>query len=247
MPIPLILFIILLGFLPSCVWLFIYLKKDCHPEPRRLLVETFFFAILLAPLAIAAQWLFAHLLVTVIPGFDVGDSSVFYLWAAFAEEIIKFLVVYYLIIHRPEFDEPIDAMIYLITAALGFAAIENVLVLFKNAPDGLTITFQLILLRFIGATLLHALSSSLLGYFLGLSWFFQHHSRKFLWFGIASATLFHFSFNMILLKLNSFSAILTSSALLLLMMFFVSILFTKMRERSASRLSTREPWPYEGV
>ena len=45
------LFYILLSFLPSLIWLSFYLKKDKHPEPRRMVVKIFIWGMLLAPLA----------------------------------------------------------------------------------------------------------------------------------------------------------------------------------------------------
>lgn len=237
---PISFFLICLGLIPSGVWLVLYLGKATHPEPRKLLAETFFLAILVAPLAIVAQWGFAHFLLQLAPSYNVGNSSIFFLWAAFAEEMLKFLVVFYLIIHRPDFDEPVDAMIYLITAALGFAAIENIIVLFKNIPDGFTITLQVFIMRFFGATLLHALSSALLGYFLALSWFYHHHSKKFLWTGIILATLFHFSFNSLLVNFTPLWGFFSSFGLLILMAILISILFTKIKARSSGRLSTVE-------
>lgn len=236
-----IIVLIAVGFLPSLLWLRFYLAKDCHQEPKGLILKTFFLGMLLAPLAVAAQWLFGYIVTRYAPGYPINDSSAFFLWAAFVEEVVKFLAVYYLVIHNSEFDEPIDAMLYLVTAALGFAALENILVLFKNIPDGVTITAQVLVLRFFGATLLHTLSSGLVGYFLALSWFYHHHSRKFLWFGIAVATLFHFLFNILLLNFSPTNGFLASSGLLVIMLFLVSILFTKVSDRSPSRLSTVPP------
>ena len=48
------------------------------------------------------------------------------------EELLKLLAVYYYTYRRPEFDEPLDGVIYGATAALGFAAIENVVYLAQN-------------------------------------------------------------------------------------------------------------------
>ena len=229
------------GFIPSFLWLNFYLRKDCHPEPKRLIILTFALGMLVAPLAVAAQWLFSYAAGLFAPTMNIADSSVFFLWAAFTEEAVKFLAVFYLVMHVPDFDEPVDGMIYLITAALGFAAIENMLVLYKNFPDGISVTLQILALRTVGATLLHALSSALVGYFVALAWFHHHHSRKFLWFGIACATVFHFSFNVLLLHLSAFEGVLSSSVILLLMMALISILFSKIRDRSGSRLLSTQP------
>lgn len=217
------------GFLPSLLWLHFYLRKDIHPEPKRRLIETFLLGMLLAPLAVAAQWLFVSVV-------GSSDSSGFFLWGAFAEEVVKLLAVYYLVIHIPEFDEPVDAMIYLITGALGFAAVENILVIYKNIPDGISLTVQILALRTIGATLLHALSSAIVGYFLALAWFHEPHRSKLIWFGVVCATVFHFSFNILLLNFSALQGIVSSSIVLLLMMALISILFSKLQSRSNTKL-----------
>ncbi len=237
-----------MGILPSLLWLRFYLHKDCHPEPRAMIVKTFLLGILLAPLAVAAQWLFGASMNLLATSYAVGDSPAFFLWAAFVEEIVKFLVVYYLVLHDPNFDEPVDGMIYLITAALGFAAIENILVLFHNMGGGteacilgLQNMWCVLGFRTVGATLLHTLSSGLLGYFLALSWFYHHHQKKFIWFGIAIATLTHFAFNYLLLNLSPFLGLASSTGLLIVLLILIAILFTKVRDRNPSKLSTQLP------
>jgi RsiW-degrading membrane proteinase PrsW (M82 family) len=46
-------------------------------------------------------------------------------WIGINEETWKFLATVHLVKKLPEFDEPLDGMIYAMTVALGFAAIEN--------------------------------------------------------------------------------------------------------------------------
>jgi protease PrsW len=148
------------------------------------------------------------------------------------EESIKLYAVKLMILHNPEFDEPIDAMIYMMAAALGFAAIENVLIVFQTTPDGVAVTINTLILRFIGATLLHALASGLLGYFLAVSWFFQHHRKKLMVIGLLLATVFHFAFNITIFAFEGqITALLYTTALLLAMAFLVSILFDRLKDR----------------
>src|SRR3989344_3254812 len=125
--------LITLGLTPSLVWLYFYSRKDCHPEPKNLLAQTFLMGIIISPIAILLQFSFAQLASTAtgISQAATQGSSYFFLWAAAVEEVIKFYAVRMLILRNPEFDEPIDAMIYMITAGLGFAAMENILVMFR--------------------------------------------------------------------------------------------------------------------
>jgi protease PrsW len=164
-------------------------------------------------------------------GFLMPNSPEFFMWSAFVEEMVKFYAIKIMVMDNPEFDEPIDAMIYMIAASLGFAAIENTLNVFQTAPDGLATTVNTLILRFIGATLLHTLSGGLLGYFLAISWFFRHHKKKLIITGMLMATLFHFTFNMVIFTFEGqVSALLYTTSLLLGMAFLISILFDRLKD-----------------
>ncbi|OGM98286.1 MAG: hypothetical protein A2915_04185 [Candidatus Yanofskybacteria bacterium RIFCSPLOWO2_01_FULL_41_34] len=236
-PLTVNIILIILGLTPSLVWLYFFARKDCHPEPKNLLAQTFLMGIIISPIAILLQFSFAQL-ASVLMGISQAstqNTSYFFLWAAAVEEVIKFYAVRMLILRNPEFDEPVDAMIYMITAGLGFAAMENILVMFRIFPDGAQATLATWTLRFTGATLLHALSSGLLGYFLAMSWFFRDHRKKLIFIGLIMATIFHFTFNTFLSVFdNRVTGLIYSTALLLLMAFLVSILFDKIKDRHAS-------------
>lgn len=107
---------------------------------------------------------------------------------AFIEEFIKFLAVFIFISAAKEFDEPIDRMIYMIVAALGFAAAENFF--FLSTLTSNHEFFSIAILRFIGATLMHSLASGILGY----AW--AKHSA---FLGILIATIIHTIFNYIVI------------------------------------------------
>ncbi len=190
--------------------------------------------IILAPLAVGLQWIFVGLGDKFSPVIFSFQSTHFFLWAAFVEEITKFLAVKFIVLNNPEFDEPIDAMIYMIVASLGFAAIENILILFKTIPDGLQGTLQLWALRSVGATLLHALAGALVGYFLSLSWFYHEHRQKLVAIGIILAGIFHFVFNILLFSFQEdFRGVVFSLFLLAIFAGLVQSLFHKTKDRMA--------------
>lgn len=199
-----------------------------------MIARVMFIGILVAPLAVAAQLIFARTASYFNHDFQSSTSLMFLLWAAFIEEYVKYLAVNMAVLRNPEFDEPTDAMIYMISASLGFAAVENILVLFQAIPDGVNAAVQIWLLRFAGATLLHAVSSALLGYFLGLAWFYWEHSRKLIIFGLGAATFAHYVFNVSLLTAGSRPlGFIYSSFALLILIFMISILFGRLRKRMA--------------
>src|SRR3989344_2793222 len=228
-------FLVALGLAPSLVWLSFYLRRDCHPEPKYLLTKAFLMGIIVSPLAILLQLGFSELKnVFDYTIFNQGSPS-FFLWSSLVEEFLKFFAVFLVVMRNPEFDEPMDGMIYMISAALGFAAIENMLVMFTLMPDGAGTALSTLALRFVGATLLHALSSGLIGYFLAMSWFFQEHKKKLIVFGLAIATLFHAAFNMLIAfaqeSANPVVGLVYTTFLLIILAFLVSVLFDKIKER----------------
>ena len=233
MPLGHMLLFIGLGIAPSICWLLFYLRKDCHPEPKHLIWKTFLMGIIISPLAVLFQLGFVKL--GLISSVLTGDAWSFFLWAALVEEMIKFYAVKVIVLDDPEFDEPVDAMIYMVTAGLGFAAIENILVMFRVVPDGASAALGVWTLRFMGAILLHALSSAIVGYFLAMSWFYHHHRKKLIVTGLAMATLFHFAFNSFLSSEEQFVGLLYSTALLIIMAFLVAILFDKIKEKDPNR------------
>lgn len=191
--------------------------------------------IVISPLAILLQLGFSELRNIFYFEFLYQGTPAFFLWSSFVEEFLKFFAIYLLVIRSPEFDEPIDGMIYMIAAALGFAAIENILVMFNTIPNGAGTALNTLALRFIGATLLHALSSGIIGYFLAMSWFFQEHKKKLIIIGLTIATFFHAAFNMLISfaqdSANPAIGLVYTTFLLIIMAFLVSILFDKIRER----------------
>jgi RsiW-degrading membrane proteinase PrsW (M82 family) len=226
---------VILGLAPSLIWLSFYLKRDCHPEPKSLLAKAFLMGIIISPLAILLQLGFSELRYIFNFEFLYQGTPAFFLWSSFVEEFLKFLAVYLVIVRSPEFDEPVDGIIYMISAALGFAAIENILVMFNLIPDGAGTALNTLALRFVGATLLHALASGLMGYFLAMSWFFQEHRKKLIVFGLAIATLFHATFNILIAfaqeSANPVIGLIYTTFLLIILAFLISILFDKIKER----------------
>src|SRR3989344_8620915 len=190
---------LLLTFLPPIFWLLFYLREDRHPEPKRLLLMAFLGGMASAGLAIVVEILVIGQegLLSLNEGV-IGNAFMIFLVIGLIEEYVKYLPVKFLIERRKDFDESVDAMIYMMTSALGFAALENALFIFPllhvNLPLGLEVTAN----RFLGANLLHALSSGIVGFFLARAWFHPHR-HHFIGLGIALATLLHAAFNYLIL------------------------------------------------
>lgn len=150
------------GMAPALVWLFFWLMEDrCQPEPKRHIILCFFLGMLAVPLVLPLERFAA--------GFYSGTMLLF-LWAAF-EELFKFGAAYFGALRSRVFDEPLDAVIYLVTAALGFSAAENMLFLFTGplAEGNIIGAMAMENLRFMGASLLHTLASATIGLTIALA------------------------------------------------------------------------------
>lgn len=201
----------LLAIMPSAIWLSLFLKTDNDPEPRTRILVIFLLGIISAiPILFFESGLLY--LINNCLGESAGGTVAYltqeflkmFLAVAFVEEIFKYLVVKMAAVKHQEFDEPIDAPIYMITSALGFAAAENVLVLNGTVWASPELPFYTILIRFLGATFLHALSSAVFGCFISLS--FYNLKRRNLYFlaGLGAAVLLHGLFNFFIMKSEDF-------------------------------------------
>lgn len=183
---------LILGLIPSFAWLIFYLKEDPHPEPKKLIFETFLAGAVSTFIVLGVQMAFNDW--SIARGIAQYSIISFFVLSAI-EEIFKFGAARLVIEKHPyDFDEPVDAMIYMIVAALGFAAVENI----AAAAKGSGLAFETTSLRFIGATLLHTISSGLLGYYWAKEIITKH--RTFLYTGFALATALHTIFNYLILN-----------------------------------------------
>ena len=183
-----IIIAIILGLLPSFAWLFFFLKEDSdQPEPKTMIAKAFLAGAAITIPAVLFQSLTQNWLK--IAGVDQYDFVSFSAMAAI-EEILKFLAAYFIVRKSRFFNEPIDAMIYMIAAALGFAMVENMAIMFgaKQISEAVGV----IILRFVGATLLHALSSGIVGYYWAKNLI---KKRGLILKGLVLATLLHGLFN----------------------------------------------------
>lgn len=203
----LVFFSFLGGLLPVLFWLWFWLNEDrTHPEPRSLIVLTFLLGMVSTLPALFLERVIQQMLqtewVAILTGGLISLITLKIILWSFTEEAVKFLAASIGAFRSREYDEPVDAMIYLITAALGFSAFENMFFLVdllqnSSIADGI-ITGNF---RFIGATLLHVVSSSVLGVFLALTYYKKLLTKvEAIIFGIVCATGLHALFNFFIMK-----------------------------------------------
>ncbi len=216
------------GIIPSLLWLWFWLKEDKkNPEPKGVLTLVFIMGMLSVIVVLYVQKF-------IQANTDSGDLQLV-LWAS-AEEIIKYLAVI-IVLYKTDFiDEPIDWPIYMITVALGFAALENALFLIEPLSLGKT-TVSLFTgqLRFLGSTLLHTVSSGVLGIALGISFHMGWFRKKlYILAGLALAIALHSVFNFFIIRTNGGNGsdlleVLKVFSFLWVVTIIVMLLFEKVR------------------
>ena len=179
------------------LWLWFWLREDSEqPEPRKLILLAFFAGMASVTIAVPLEQFVQPFLPTL--AWQYGT------WA-FVEEIIKFIAALLTVLWRDEDDEPIDALIYMVVVALGFAAAENTL--FLSSPIAGSTLGALVVtsnMRFMGSTLLHVLASGIIGATLGMVYYRSTRTKIIAGFaGLLVAGSLHAFFNIRILTEHS--------------------------------------------
>jgi protease PrsW len=222
---PALFIAILGGVLPALIWLAFWLLEDrVHPEPKRYILLCFVAGMAaVLPALLIERAMIPH----------ASGGMLLFGWAA-TEEIVKFAAACLAALWWAIYDEPLDAVIYMVTAALGFSALENALFLMTPLQQGdvlrSVITGDL---RFIGATLLHTLASATIGVSLALAYYRPAALRRLAALGgLILAIVLHTLFNFFILGSGSGS---TFWIFLIIWAGIIGILFTLERvKRPAS-------------
>ena len=210
------------GILPALLWLWFWLKEDSKsPEPNRLILLAFLGGMIAVPFTIP----FEQAVLT----FAKTEFTVIVLWSLI-EEVIKYAAICLIVLNSKFCDEPIDMLIYLITGALGFAALENSLYLMSNIVDGGIFDGAINThLRFLGATLLHVVSSSAIGIALAFSFYKKKKRAPYLVLGIIAATTLHAVFNLFIIETQNIIETLTVFAYYWIIVVILIFLFERIK------------------
>ncbi len=185
----------LAGLIPALFWLWFWLREDkCRPEPKILIASSFIAGMLVVPLVLPLQ----EYAMTRFTG-----TNLVLVWVII-EEVLKYSAALIVVLWNKAVDEPIDTIIYMITIALGFSALENALFIFNPLQQGQYIDSIITgNFRFLGATLLHILASGTVGIAMALSFYAKDHIKVLAAsLGLFMAIVLHALFNLFIMDAN---------------------------------------------
>lgn len=177
-----ILILFALSIAPAlAILLAIYFADKYDREPFKLLFISFMIGIVAIIPAIIFELIFGFL----DQPHNVFLIFIYTIWViGLAEEGCKFFFLRTVPYVRPDFNEPLDGIVYAVFISMGFATIENI---FYVIDGGIGVG----LLRMFTAIPLHAVCGIVMGYYVGLAKFSSHSSRKLLSTGLLLAIVIH--------------------------------------------------------
>lgn len=185
------------GVLPAIFWLWFWMHEaNDHKEPKDIIFLSFVIGMCSVFVVYPIQKISGYVF-----NLEVDSFKAVTIWAL-AEEIIKFAGAYMIAIrNKVANNHPIDAFIYMMTVALGFAAMENTLFLLTPLLDGDFMSGVLTgTARFMGASLLHVAASGVFSIFIGYAFYRKRIAKiGMILLGLISATIIHTIFNFIII------------------------------------------------
>ena len=160
---------IVLATIPASLWLAFFHLQDRHePEPTHFVVGVFFLGMLVA--APLADFLVGQLVPSEplarrsLEPFAVERMVHAVLVVGLAQELCKYAAVRYTVYTSPEFDEPMDGVVYMLAAGTGFAVWTN-----YHRLQGLggSVFLSIGAAQAVIITLAHASFAGALGYVMG--------------------------------------------------------------------------------
>jgi len=214
----LLIFSLFAAVLPALLLVRYFVKKDYFPEPTHLIVKTFLWGLAIAiPILLVEIPLMYGVESIEVP--LVRPFLIAFLVAGLIEEFFKLLVLHSYCARKPEFDEPMDGVVYGAVASLGFACIENVIYV---AEGGLMFAIG----RALTAVPAHASLGALMGYYYSRERFGPEGKVRLLgrtlWIPVFLHGLYNF-FPMVLMYDSEWLPMLATIACLV--MFFVVLVF----------------------
>ncbi len=230
-----------IGIAPGLIWLavfFLLFRKQTSDKLKTVLVVFGWGALITLPavlLEVGGESLFGIQDASNIAGFILGSV----LLIAPIEEFLKFVILRKGIFGTSKFSRAHDGILLGIALGLGFGTVENTLLAFQDVSPSLIFT------RAITATLLHAVTAGIIGFYLGLAYYDKQKVFILSLQGILLASIFHGIYNLLVTLDPTISLALTFGLLVVSYLFLAigSSELTKIEkevEKNSQNLYTKD-------
>ena len=183
---------LLITIIPSIIILGFFIFSDKFKEPKLTIVTVFFLGFLIClPAGILNT--FSDTLININNTELNIRLAHSFLGPAWAEELLKFLILYLIVVRRDEFNEPMDGIVYGVTVSLGFATYENYDYVFRLAETWDINPMDMAIARSYSAIPMHGLNGCLMGFYFGKYAF--TNNKKFLILSLLIPFLMHGFYN----------------------------------------------------
>ena len=190
---------LLFTVIPPLLILLFFTLTDRFKEPKTTIITVFFLGFLIClPAGILNQ--LSHDFFFNVTDYS-EDLTGSFLGPAWAEELLKFSILYLIILKRDEFNEPMDGLVYGVVVSLGFATYENYTYVYEWAStvakeenfDFLEFSYLVAKGRSYSAIPMHGLNGAVMGYYFGLYAF--SGNKNYLALSLILPYLFHGFYN----------------------------------------------------
>ena len=190
---------LLITLVPPILILLYFVLADKFREPKATVILIFFIGFLICLPAGILNGLSHDFFYDGSKYSDNLTSS--FLGPAWAEELLKFSILYLIVLKRNEFNEPMDGLVYGVVVSLGFATYENYTYVYEWAEqvakdegyDFAELSYLVALGRSYSAIPMHGLNGAVMGYYFGMYAF--SGNKKFLILSLVLPYLFHGFYN----------------------------------------------------
>ena len=190
---------LLITLVPPIIILLYFVLTDKFREPKGTVILIFFLGFLICLPAGILNGLSHDFFYDGSKYSDNLTSS--FLGPAWAEELLKFSILYLIVLKRNEFNEPMDGLVYGVVVSLGFATYENYTYVYEWAEqiakdegyDFAELSYLVALGRSYSAIPMHGLNGAVMGYYFGMYAF--SGNKKFLILSLVLPYLFHGFYN----------------------------------------------------
>lgn len=231
---------LLLTLVPPILILLFFVLSDRFKEPKGTIILVFFLGFLIClPAGILNE--LSHDFF--FDGSEYSkDLTSSFLGPAWAEELLKFSILYFIVLKRDEFNEPMDGLVYGVVVSLGFATYENYTYVYEWASriaeeenlDFLEFSYLVAKARSYSAIPMHGLNGAVMGYYFGLYAF--NGNKNYLVLSLALPYLFHGFYNFLAWPNMMFVILILTIFSLILHSKLKTLQFSKQKEKEIKKI-----------